>query len=79
MPECIYKTYSYSSWLSPLSRQGRRVISRQSRFILFLLSPDNANYGLILHKHVELIWFYYVSCLLLIKIGSNMVIFTDII
>ena len=37
MPECIYEAYSYSSWLSPLSRRDRRVISRQSRFILFLL------------------------------------------
>ena len=39
---------------------------------------NNVNYGLILHKPVELIWFYHVSCSFLIRIGCNMVIFTDI-
>ena len=45
--------------------------------VIVLQEGNSANYGLMLHKHMELNWFYYVSCAFIIKTGCNMVIFTD--
>ena len=67
--------------LNTANRPSGRTCNPKSEWIYSIFTftlPNNANYGLILHKHVELIWFYYASCSFLIKIGCNMVIFTDI-
>ena len=71
----------YGTVRNRISHPSGRTCNQQSKYIYSIFtftSPNNANYSLILHKHVELICFFYVSCSLPIKIGCNMVIFTDI-
>ena len=60
---------------------SRRTCNQKSKWIYSICTftlPNNAQYALILHNHVELIWFYNVTCSFLKKIGCNMVIFTNI-